>query len=138
MRRPGSMDPGSGFAIAGHFAIIRRPNATVDANAIESCFARPAIKRGGTVSLPPLVTDAGADARGVAVIGGAAVLGVSTRVDGAAVFGVSIRAVAALSAVGCAPASGRASWAAVHAAAEIANREHNHRMSLTRSYPRRD
>src|SRR6185503_3041523 len=54
MRWLGRIDPGSGVGGAGHFAIMRRPKATVEAYAMESCFDRPALKCGADVSAASL------------------------------------------------------------------------------------
>src|SRR5207302_6925416 len=50
MRLLGRMEPDSGAGGAGHLASCRRPNATVDANAAESCFFRPVRRPGAAVS----------------------------------------------------------------------------------------
>src|SRR6516162_2706044 len=50
MRWLGMMAPGSAAGDFGHSFICWRPNATVDANATESCFLRPAMSRGCAVS----------------------------------------------------------------------------------------
>src|SRR5689334_3392170 len=62
MRFFGRMAPGSGAGDAGHFAAMRRPNATAEANVVESCLLRPSMRRGAMVSAAPSATDCGATA----------------------------------------------------------------------------
>ena len=50
MRCDGKSEPSIGAGTVGQFASIVRPYATAEAYAIESCFERPEMRRGRTVS----------------------------------------------------------------------------------------
>jgi hypothetical protein len=52
MRFAGKIEPGSGVGGSGQFANCRRPNATAEANAAESCLLRPGMSCGVIVSEP--------------------------------------------------------------------------------------
>src|SRR4051812_35749257 len=52
MRFAGRIEPARGVGGSGHLAAIFRPKLTVDAKARESCFFRPAIRLGVSVSGP--------------------------------------------------------------------------------------
>ena len=51
MRRLGKIAPGSAAGDAGQLASIFRPKATVETKEAESCFLRPAMRSGGSVSV---------------------------------------------------------------------------------------
>src|SRR5205809_8106270 len=70
MRRLGRTDPGRAGGDSGHFANICRPNATVDANATESCFLRVAMSTGRAVSASSEGAATGVAAAGAAGTGG--------------------------------------------------------------------